>query len=266
LPRTNMPLHSTLWALVSPALATAHLTKWPMVGWDAYRKFDLYALRPNDVTREFSSYDRTNLNDDGFEGTYSCLYNTTAGRCVIAEASGPGQISDIWFTYANDSVIGVGDILIELDGKNVVSGVVQDIVHGSLGPPFVWPMVGDVNDTSGGNVIKVPMTYQNSMRISMSTNPHFYHVFYRTFPADVSVSTFDPQEDASDVLGAMLAFGVRDPKGSQFWDGAVSSRKAELTEPLRLYGSGMIDEITLRIPEIQGASVRQLFLSRKANC
>lgn len=100
-------------------------------------------LRPDDVTREFSSYDRNNLNNDGFEGTYSCLYNTTAGRCVIAEAAGPRQISDIWFTYANNSVIGVGDIQIELDGEIVVQGMVQDIVEGSLGAPFVWPLVGD---------------------------------------------------------------------------------------------------------------------------
>jgi hypothetical protein len=172
--------------MLAYALSFLWLTRavsWPMVGWDAYRKCDLYKLRPGDVTRQFSSYDRNDLNDDGFYGTYSCLYNTTAGRCVIAEADGRGQISDIWFTYAYDSVIGVGNIRVELDDRIVLEGVVQDIVNGALGAPFMWPLVGNVNDTSGGNVIKVPMPYRHSMRVSTSTNPHFYHFMYHTFRA-----------------------------------------------------------------------------------
>lgn len=226
-----------------------------MVGYDAYRNFDLYKLRPGDVTRQFSSYDRNNLNDDGFEGTYSCLYNTTAGRCVIAEASGPGQISDIWFTYANNTVIGVGDIQVELDGDIVLEGVVQDIVNGALGPPFVWPLVGNVNDTSGGNVIKVPMPYQKSMQVSMSTNPHFQHVMYRTFPSHTKVETFDPKAQGSDVIDTNLRFGVRDPKGEEYYSDKSSTVNLEASQLLELYGSGLIDEIGIRIPEIQGAHV-----------
>lgn len=230
-------------------------SSWPMVGSDAYRKYDFYKLRPRDITRQFSSYDRNNLNDDGFEGTYSCLYNTTSGRCVIAEADGPGQISDIWFTYANDSVLGVGNIEVELDSKIVLKGLVQDIVNGALGAPFVWPLVGNVNDTSGGNVIKVPMPYQKSMRVSMSTNPHFYHLMYRTFPDDVKVETFDPKEKVTDILDANLAFGVQDPKGDDYWNGKCDVKTSKACETLKLTGSGIIDEIQIRIPEIEGAYV-----------
>ena len=226
-----------------------------MVGWDAYRKFDLFKLRPGDFTRQFSSYDRKDLNDDGFEGTYSCLYNTTAGRCVIAEANGPGQISDIWFTYANNSVIGVGNIQVEVDGKIVLEGDVQDIVNGALGAPFVWPLVGNVNDTSGGNVIKVPMPYRKHMKVSTSTNPHFYHVMYRTFPNGTEVEVFDPKVMASDVIDTNLAFGVQDPKGKDYYGGKFSTVNSEASRLLELHGSGMIDEIQIRLPEIQGAYV-----------
>ena len=237
-----------LWVISSVA-------SWPMVGWDAYRTYEFYKLRPGDITRQFSSYDRNDLNDDGFEGTYSCLYNTTAGRCVIAEAEGPGQISDIWFTYANNSVIGVGNIQVELDDRIVLQGVVQDIVNGALGAPFVWPLVGNVNDTSGGNVIKVPMPYRKSMRVSTSTNPHFYHVMYRTFPSGVEVETFDPSNDASDVLDSNLAFGVQDPKGEKYCSGKHLFETSEASDGLEISGSGIIDEIKIRIPEILGAYV-----------
>ncbi|KAF2095799.1 hypothetical protein NA57DRAFT_78579 [Rhizodiscina lignyota] len=251
-----MPTLASIFLLFATAVEAVSST-WPMVGWDAYRNYGFYLLRPHDITREISSYDRKNANDDGFVGTYSCLYNTTAGRCVIAEAQSPGQISSIWFTYANNSVIGVGDIQVELDGHIVLEGIVQDIVNGKKGRPFVWPLVGNVNDTSGGNVIKVPMPYQKSMKISTSNNPHFYHVYYRTFPSDVRVHTFDPKEHADDVWKAMLAFGVADPKSLSVDDfGGMSQTHMETSKTpstLQISGSGMVDQLQIRIPEIVGA-------------
>src|SRR5690606_40401351 len=42
-------------------------------GWDPYRNLDqLYQPRPAQQSRQFSSFDRTGGNNDGFEGTYSC--------------------------------------------------------------------------------------------------------------------------------------------------------------------------------------------------
>lgn len=274
----TMPSKSTLIPLLFSATALAE--QWPMTGWQAYRNFDLYKFRPDDITRQFSSYDRTNANDDGFEGTYSCLYNTTStpSRCVIAEASGPGEISDMWFTYSNDSVVGAGNILIELDGKEVLAGELQSIVNGDMGDPFTWPFVGNTNDTSGGNVIKVPMPYKNTMRVSMSTNPHFYHVVYRSFPGDVEVETFDPKDKAEDVLETVRAFGVRDPKerskvklgwhwGWRRWNGRggwggwghgwhgghEEEMSASGKDMVTVQGSGIIDELEVRVPDIQGA-------------
>ncbi|HZE34032.1 MAG TPA: hypothetical protein VE198_21690, partial [Actinoallomurus sp.] len=57
------------------------------VGWDVYRHADrLPELTTGTQTKQFSSFDRTGGNNDGFEGTYSCLRTVTAG-CVIAEHS-----------------------------------------------------------------------------------------------------------------------------------------------------------------------------------
>lgn len=114
---------------------------------------------------------------------------------------------------------------------------------------------GLVNDTSGGNIIKVPMPYQESMKVSMSTNPHFYHVLYRTFPKDIAVQTFDPHEDVSDVVSAMLAFGVQDPKREAYWCGASKRKTSKTSEGLEISGSGIVDEIRIRVPEIVGAYV-----------
>ena len=85
-------------------------------------------------------------------------------------------------------------------------------MNGEKGAPFVWPFVGNGEDTSGGGVIKVPMPYQRSMRIVVDTNPNYYHVTYRTFSNASDVRTFDPKEAAEDVVDLLREFAVRDPK------------------------------------------------------
>ncbi|KAK9311340.1 hypothetical protein V1524DRAFT_473363 [Lipomyces starkeyi] len=198
-----MHLLTTL-ALISSATAS-----YPMLGWDAYSRFDMFTLRPGEITKQFSSYDRTNGNNDGYYGTYSCLYNSTDGRCVIADAKGPGEIASIWFTYENDSVVPIGDIRIELDSQMILQRDLQSLVDGDIGAPFLWPLVGNTNDTNGGNVIKVPMPYSKSMIISTAHNPHYYHVVYRELPADADVKTFDLDDTALDALDTARRFGTR---------------------------------------------------------
>lgn len=238
-------------AIGQPAAAAA-LGKGP-VGWDTYRSPDsLTRMRGGEQEKQFSSFDRTGGNNDGFEGTYSCLRNDPGGQCVIADARGAGEISSIWFTYAPDSVRGIGQITIELDGRVVVQGQLQDIVDGVKGAPFVWPLVGNSNDTSGGTVIKVPMPYTSSMRILTQNNPHFYHVAYRKFADASGVRTFDPTDKALDVVERLRGFGIRDPKpaapgastqreGVDLAPGATVSLPAES-------GPRQISQLRLRLP------------------
>ncbi|WP_344859868.1 glycoside hydrolase family 172 protein [Amycolatopsis ultiminotia] len=168
-------------------------------------------LRPGAQTKQFSSFDRTGGNEDGFRGVYSCLRITTEG-CVIAEKTGAGEIESMWFTRDEGNMAGNGNLKVELDGSTVLDHSLQDIVDGRIGAPFVWPLVGDGADTSGGSVIKVPMPYRHSMRITVQHNPLFYHVTYRELPDAAGVRTFDPRDQALDVVDRLRGFGVRDPK------------------------------------------------------
>src|SRR3954469_2773528 len=92
------------------------------VGWDVYRRLDrLPELQTGIRTKQFSSFGRDGTNNDGFDGTYSCLRTTDAG-CVIAEDSGPGEVASIWFTRDEGNVTKTGTITVELDGKQVLRG------------------------------------------------------------------------------------------------------------------------------------------------
>lgn len=245
-------------AAAMPAMLSA---KGP-VGWQTYRSMDgLAQLRPGEQTKQFSSADKAGANDDGFEGTHSCLRNEPDGQCVLAEAHGAGEISSMWFTYEPDTVAPIGDITVELDSRVVLQGSLQDIVNGSKGAPFEWPLVGNSADTMGGSVIKVPMPYAHSMRITTQNNPHFYHVDYRQFSDATGVRTFDPSDRAQDVLDRLRGFGVSDPKPPA--QGAQSQGSGVVLPPLTGMGvplpagSNRINEIKLRLPQVVGSPAVQ---------
>lgn len=245
-----------LGPVTTPAQAMPAPNKGP-IGWDLYRRLDRAAeLRTGVQTRQFSSFDRTGANDDGFVGTHSCLRTTTAG-CVIAEHTGPGEIASIWFTRNYGFVGLTGTIHIELDGQTVLNAPLQDLVSSRVGAPWVWPLVGNGDDTSGGAVIKVPMPYQRSMRITVQNNPLFYHVTYRVFADAVGVPTFDPSDPANDVIAMLRSFGAADPKpmlpASHTQESTVDIQPAGQAELARVHGPGWITQLRLRLPQVKRA-------------
>ncbi|MEV5965265.1 DUF2961 domain-containing protein [Kribbella sp. NPDC051952] len=230
------------------------------VGWDVYRNLDrLPELQTGVRTKQFSSFGRDGTNNDGFDGTYSCLRTTDAG-CVIAEDSGPGEVASIWFTRDEGNVTKTGTITVELDGKQVLHGSLQDIVDGKLGAPFSYPLVANAVQTSGGVYIRVPMPYRTSMRITTQTNPLFYHVDYRQFPDANGIRTFDPSDKAEDVIALLNAAGTKDPKPAQ-------PNSTTKTTPLKLapgkqitladsYGPGELSALRLKLPEVVGLDLQ----------
>lgn len=250
-----MPAYMSSKLFTMGALALGSMALDSVVGWDTYRDYDLSLLRPNETTSQFSSYDRNGGNDDGFEGTFSCLRPMEeTGRCIIANYTGAGEVASVWFTYENDSVEPAGDFEIVLDGVTVLEGDLQSIVNGDEGAPFSWPLVGNTNDTRGGNVIKIPMPFKESMLISTGNNPHFYHVSFRKFPSADGVTTFDPSESSEDIISGFQRFGSVDPKPAAdspltaFSYGEVKAGKS--SDVLNIKGSGQINQIDIHLPQV----------------
>ena len=192
------------------------------VGWDTLRHLDEFASLPQGVqVKQFSSFDRAQHNVD----QDNCLRTIGSGGCVMAETTGPGEIDQIWLTGfvtvngSNDwgNVSGFGNIVIVLDGKTIVNASLQNVVNGSLGAPFVYPLVANASQSSGGVYIDVPMPYTSSMLVytTATPNPDYYHVDYRTYADGSGVTAFDPTDTASDVLATLNAAGTADPKPAQ---------------------------------------------------
>src|SRR3954447_6506757 len=220
--------------LLAACAAPASAARGP-VGWDVLRGVDqLPLLRTGVHARLASSYDRRGGNHDGFAGTWSCR-RRVAGRCLLAEASGPGEIDSMWFTRKRGSVRATGTLRVELDGRRVITAPLEDVVDGRLGAPFAFPLVANASRSSGGNYIKVPMPFQRSMRVTTSNNPHFFHVNYRTFDDAEGVPTFDPNDPASDVLRTLASAST--PPGDTF------ARR----DVLGVSGAGVIRELRIRL-------------------
>ncbi|GAB2655445.1 DUF2961 domain-containing protein [Kribbella swartbergensis] len=252
-----------LAVLIHPGTASAAPpdTNGP-VGWDVYRNLDrLPELQTGVRTKQFSSFGRDGTNNDGFDGKYSCLRTSAAG-CVIAEDEGPGEVATIWFTRDDGNVTRTGTITIELDGKQVIHTSLQDLADGKLGAPFVYPLVANAKETSGGVYIRVPMPYRHSMRITTQSNPYFYHVGYREFPDATGIRTFDPADKAEDVIALLKAAGTRDPKPAQP-DARTKATDLNLAPGKKVpladnAGPGEISALRLRLPQIVGLDLKSL--------
>ncbi|MEU6720271.1 glycoside hydrolase family 172 protein [Nonomuraea sp. NPDC046802] len=251
---TAVPAHARQAATTAvPALARQAATDKGPVGWEVYRRLDrLPELTTGVQTKQFSSFDRTADNNDGFEGTYSCL-RTLGTSCVIAEHTGAGEVQSIWFTRDGGDVTRTGKITIELDGRKVVQTSLQDLVNGKLGTPFAYPLVGNADQSSGGVYLAVPMPYRQSMRITTEHNPLFHHVTYRTFADAEGVRTFDPADKAQDVIDRFKAGG--DPKpalpGARTQDAEVRLAPGQSVRLARTNGSGLLSAIRLRLPQAE---------------
>ncbi|MBV9875737.1 MAG: DUF2961 domain-containing protein [Verrucomicrobia bacterium] len=221
------------------------------VGWDSYRQLDqLPALRSGTETRDFDSTDPAQTNAD-FDHP---LRVTADGQYVIAEAYGPGEIVSIWSTINGGNVTDDGTITIQLDGQTVVSANYEDLVSGNYGAPFVWPLVGNLYDTSGGAQIKVPMPYTKSMLVTVQGNPDYFHVIYRQFNDAAGVTTFNPKDTALDVIAKLRAFGMTDPKpplqGPNSTSAPINIAAGSQAQLVRLNGPAEITQLRLQLPQV----------------
>ncbi|WP_233521452.1 glycoside hydrolase family 172 protein [Streptomyces triticagri] len=231
------------------------------VGWDTYRELDrLPGLTTGVQTKQFSSFDRAGGNDhDGFDGRHSCLRESAAG-CVIAEHRGAGEVGALWFTRDEGDVTRTGNLTVELDGRKVVDAPLQDVVDGKLGAPFVRPLVGNADDSSGGVYVEVPMPYRESMRITTEHNPLFHHVSHRTFADADGVETFDPDDPAEDVVRTLRKAGTADPKeplpGAGTTKAELKLAPGETQTLARTDRPGLLSALKMRLPAAEHVAPR----------
>lgn len=240
-----------------PAPPDANQSDARIVGWDTYRRLDrLPYLYSGSQTMQVSSFDRSggdfDISTGNRNGSGGCLAPGGAG-CVIAEDHGAGEIDSIWLTRDGGDVLALGNIRVELDGQTVVDTPLQSLVDGESGAPFVWPLVANAARSPGGDYIKVPMPYRQSMRVSVTSHLEYYHVDYRQFADAEGVKAFSSADPAFDVLDTLRSAGASDPKpaaGSAVHINRVIDLPAGARQAIaESTGSASISALRLQLPE-----------------
>lgn len=137
-------------------------------------------------TSQFSSYDTTGNNDDGFSGRYSFIRRNEDSTLVIFEKKGRGVITRIWTPTPTEDTL---DFYIDNDRHPAFSIKYSDLFSGKQ-YPFVAPLCGN---QLGGFYCYLPIPFAESCRIvSRGKKLQFHQLQYRLYSGNVTVKSFNP--------------------------------------------------------------------------
>lgn len=194
--------------------------------------------------RMFSSYDRTGGNDDGFAGTYSQL-RVENGNSILAEATGSGYISRIWFTHSEhhrDGLLNLENehirIFIDNDTVPAIDIPLEDIFNGTE-PGFPTGLVGQ---GLGGWYCNVPIPYSNYCRVEVEgTGVRFYQINLQEYTGDKKVVSFrslniDKANQQLKAVGQLLLTGLADGDNLQHQTLSIKAESKGFVELSREQG------------------------------
>lgn len=161
--------------LLSPQIMSQQTYRW-IDELELLKRVDkLPEYRTGSYVEQFSSYDRTGGNDDGFAGTYSYL-RKEGDKLVIAEMEGPGVINRIWTPTPTDNML-----YFYFDGQKEPGLAIKfsDLFSGKVFP-FARPVCGN---EIGGFYCYLPITYKKSCKIVFDgPKLEFIQIQYRNLP------------------------------------------------------------------------------------
>ncbi|HDJ34650.1 MAG TPA: DUF2961 domain-containing protein [Bacteroidetes bacterium] len=159
---------------------------------------DLPVYLETGPVEQFSSYDRTGNNDDGFNGTYSFI-RMEGDKQVIAEMTGPGVINRIWTPTPSADTIEF-----YFDGEKVPRIAMPfDELFTSDRFPFLSPVCGY---EVGGYYCYLPIPYSKSCKVLFRGKMLFYQLQYRSYHKKTRISSWPAEwsREEKDALHAAV--------------------------------------------------------------
>ena len=134
---------------------------------------------------EASTYDRTGMNNDGFEGTYSFIRRNADSSLVIFDVQGAGVINRIWTPTPSDDSL---DFFIDDAAKVSFTICYRDLFSGKI-YPFIAPLCAN---QLGGFYCYLPVPFNKSCKIVFrGKRTRFHQIGYRIYPEGVAVKKFN---------------------------------------------------------------------------
>ena len=163
---------------------------------------------------QVSTHDRDGANSDGWYGTYSYLYQDENDEYVLLDEQGAGCIYRMWTTYSQGSGNATNRFRVYFDDETTprIDTTLGAFFSGT-NAPFIFPLTGDKNVSSGGYFNYVPLPYQRRCKITVSAvqRPFYYNFTWHTLDSTDGVQTWTGAEDLSSVTSMWTSVGA-DPK------------------------------------------------------
>ena len=244
-----------LISVISLLLFSARLVaaQEKLVGLPAMEKLEkLPYFKYGERAKQVSSFDRSGGNNDGFSGTYSCLYRDSSG-CVIFDEIGAGIVYQIWFTPLD-----IGNLKFYLDNETTprLDIPAGRYFSGEQNPPYLKPLVGPENYSSGGFYSYVPFPFQKRLKIAVTVTPKFYHITYHFLNSEEGVTSFTGQEDYTKIRQIWSNIG-QDPKsiiGNQTATKSATLNPGQTITLAEITGAGVINSLKIITPTTEPPS------------
>jgi hypothetical protein len=178
---------------------------------------------------------------------------------VVFEETGPGALTRIWMTMGDgaseplDPSIRIR-IYVDEAARPVVDLPLPDLFRGRT-PPFLWPLVVDREESSGGNVSFVPIPYRAGCRVALRgahEKKIWFQFSFRRLASAEGVTSFTGREDLA-AWAALLASPGADPwppsPTSTVSSGVVSLGPGESVTLAELAGPDSITALRLALPQ-----------------
>ncbi len=248
-----------LW--VVGALATTS-TAWgiPPVGLQAWEQFDrIGELRPSVRTYQTSSHEPFGGNRDSAQ-----FLETTGAEHVLLDVRGPGCIYRIWMTGIDLNAM----IRIYFDEATTptVEMTLGDFFSG-VTAPFLRPLVGDDEYSSGGFVCYLPIQFEAGCRVTTESPGQFYNITYQKHADATGLTSFTGTEDDRAAAATWEQYG-RDPKadsGAEVHDGSETIAPGESLTLAEIEGPASIQQIELTIPGMNATAAEPVWDDGRAH-
>ncbi len=158
---------------------------------------NLPKIRRGETIFQASSHDKRGLNLDTFQnesGIESYLYKENSEYFIFDEI-GPGAISRIWMTFHGLNI--EGNIKFYFDGETTprIQMSCTEFFSGNSSP-FLYPIVGFWNVSSGGLYSYYPIVYEHSLKISLTAEPQYYNITFKRYNTIHKIHSY-PEMDTS---------------------------------------------------------------------
>lgn len=229
-------------------------------------------LDPSVAIASASSHARNGTNADS--GAY--VDQDSQGRYVLMEAQGPGAITRIWMTGppsggpAGDPSP-FGRLQFFFDGEDAprIDLPAAELYAGKTAP-FLAPLCGDHNISSGGNYCDLRVPFAKSIRVVSTGSPAYYNFGYETYPAGTKVASARPTAESTvqaiKAAGSLLSRSGDDPAilpAGESHSGSDTVAVAGRRTLVRIEHPGTVRSIRVSIDHTDDATLQSVWLEAR---